>query len=893
VAASHHPANQELLALLHPGQSLGRVLGAAGVSHASSAHFGAASLSAIAAAALRAKLLGEVAGLAPAAGGPVGLGCGSTQGAAAGLCPGAATGAGQADADDDEDEEGQCGVCFARREQVSPAGCGHGVCASCAVELCRGMAHQPLLCPFCRQAVPAFVPARLQGTVDGAHFARYPIEMFVILFRNTQAARPSFSRRPGADIRGSSRPHTKMGCTASCMASPSASEVNRSLKAGDVRALLQQLEASPGLLSTPTSVLFSSAGTPLHVACELKQVQDAVRELLHHDPSLSAASASQSYDMFVTCDALSTPLHFAAVRGNVAAAQLLLQHYYEAYLRHSGASAPRPHDPRMRQNHSRQLPWQVAASHHPANQELLTLLHPGHSLGRVLGAAGVSYASSARFGAASLSAIAAAALRAKLLGEVAGLASAAGRPVGRGCGSAQEAAAGLCPGAATGAGQADADDDEDEEGQCGVCFARREQVSPAGCGHGVCASCAVKLCRGMAHQPLLCPFCRCHFAQEGGLLGPRTAQAARPSFSRRPGADIRGSSRPHTKMGCAASCMASPSASEVNRSLKAGDVRALLQQLEASPGLLSTPTSVLFSSAGTPLHVACELKQVQVILRARQTPLMYACAAGSPELVKLLLAKDADAWAGDRCGGRTALHHACMSGSRACIEALMQHIPAGQLTSRQGIRYINVRSICGLTPLHYAVFFDRQVAASHHPANQELLALLHPGQSLGRVLGAAGVSHASSAHFGAASLSAIAAAALRAKLLGEVAGLAPAAGGPVGLGCGSTQGAAAGLCLGAATGAGQADADDDEDEEGQCGVCFARREQVSPAGCGHGVCASCAVELCRGMAHQPLLCPFCRQAVPAFVPARLQGTGGLAAPLAPASAPMEPVLAPA
>ena len=37
---------------------------------------------------------------------------------------------------------------------------------------------------------------------------------------------------------------------------------------------------------------------------------------------------------------------------------------------------------------------------------------------------------------------------------------------------------------------------------------------------------------------------------------------------------------------------------------------------------------------------------------------MYACYAGCPELVRLLLERGADPWAGDRCGQRTALHYA-------------------------------------------------------------------------------------------------------------------------------------------------------------------------------------------------------------------------------------------
>ncbi|GFR45853.1 hypothetical protein Agub_g7186 [Astrephomene gubernaculifera] len=344
-------------------------------------------------------------------------------------------------------------------------------------------------------------------------------------------------------------------------------------------------------------------------------------------------------------------------------------------------------------------------------------------------------------------------------------------------------------------------------------------------------------------------------------------------------------------MGCSASALA---AADLNKSLRAGSGSpALLDKLEACPWLLSTAPSVLTSTAGTPLHVACERKQLQVVQQMfsflscsplstvrealrpycrragrplpasvaegiriavdmtnckGQTPLMYACAAGSPELVKLLLTQGADPWVGDRCGCRTALHYASMAGSVSCIEALMQHLPARDMT-RQGVRYINARSLCGLTALHYTVFFDHpaateellrhdpqlnaattcdsydvyvtcdpfstplhfaavrgtapiarlllnhylvhgptlsgspsrdprlccnygqqlpwQVAASHHPSNRELVALLHPAQPLERALGLAGEGAgrgSSPLHVGPPALAALAAAALHAKL---------------------------------------------------------------------------------------------------------------------------------
>ncbi|KXZ52983.1 hypothetical protein GPECTOR_8g354 [Gonium pectorale] len=206
-------------------------------------------------------------------------------------------------------------------------------------------------------------------------------------------------------------------------------------------------------------------------------------------------------------------------------------------------------------------------------------------------------------------------------------------------------------------------------------------------------------------------------------------------------------------MGCTTSCIA-PSVAELNKSLRAGDERALLLQLQNCPKLLSSTTSVLSSNAITPLHVACENKQIKVVQHVisflscstldvvaeallpfcrraglplptsvaegvrlacgmtngkGQTPLMYACYSDCPELVKLLLEQGADPWVGDRCGRRTALHYAAMGGSVSSIAALMAHVPARQMT-RAGVRYIDARSLCGLTPLHYCAYHGRTAA---------------------------------------------------------------------------------------------------------------------------------------------------------------------------------------
>ncbi|GLI64448.1 hypothetical protein VaNZ11_007720 [Volvox africanus] len=215
-------------------------------------------------------------------------------------------------------------------------------------------------------------------------------------------------------------------------------------------------------------------------------------------------------------------------------------------------------------------------------------------------------------------------------------------------------------------------------------------------------------------------------------------------------------------MGCATSCIA-PAVADLRKSVKSGDVDTALRVLTSCPHLLSSPISFFSSRAVTPLHAACERKQIRTVeeilsflassglptvqraLRPYcqricvplpssvvegvqmavqladykgQTPLMYGCFVDCPELVRLLLTKGADPWARDLPAGRTALHYAAMSHSAAGLKMLMQYIPRDML-SQDGCRYMDATSDCGLTALHYCVFSDnlealRELLYSHH-----------------------------------------------------------------------------------------------------------------------------------------------------------------------------------
>eukprot|EP00897_Mesotaenium_endlicherianum_P000800 jgi/Mesen1/10720/ME000090S10177 len=73
---------------------------------------------------------------------------------------------------DDDDERDTCALCFEMPCNVATSGCGHELCHECALRLCSSGSshassshlvedlHGAMPCPFCRQAVTAFVKVR-------------------------------------------------------------------------------------------------------------------------------------------------------------------------------------------------------------------------------------------------------------------------------------------------------------------------------------------------------------------------------------------------------------------------------------------------------------------------------------------------------------------------------------------------------------------------------------------------------------------------------------------------------------------------------------------------------------------------------------------------------------
>lgn len=80
-----------------------------------------------------------------------------------------------------------------------------------------------------------------------------------------------------------------------------------------------------------------------------------------------------------------------------------------------------------------------------------------------------------------------------------------------------------------------------------------------------------------------------------------------------------------------------------------------------------------------------------------QTALMVAALCDKAPAVKWLLSQGADPFACDPLCRRTALHLAAHRGHVAAVEAL-----TGQLATAELCRYLDARSISGMTPLHYA-----------------------------------------------------------------------------------------------------------------------------------------------------------------------------------------------
>ncbi|EFJ47612.1 hypothetical protein VOLCADRAFT_105083 [Volvox carteri f. nagariensis] len=204
-------------------------------------------------------------------------------------------------------------------------------------------------------------------------------------------------------------------------------------------------------------------------------------------------------------------------------------------------------------------------------------------------------------------------------------------------------------------------------------------------------------------------------------------------------------------MGCATSCLAT-SAAEIKKSIRYGDERAIVLKLAEQPKLLSAPC---FPQAATPLHQACKARSTKVVqaiigflLNASletvrtalvpyccregkhspitvsdgvrmavnmvntngQTPLMYACSVDCPELVELLLAYaqlrkvQGTSWCVNRPVGHT---------TTTILYGIVRVLP-------HAAGYVDARSCCGLTVLHYSVYYGcmeslRELLLHHEP----------------------------------------------------------------------------------------------------------------------------------------------------------------------------------
>lgn len=112
------------------------------------------------------------------------------------------------------------------------------------------------------------------------------------------------------------------------------------------------------------------------------------------------------------------------------------------------------------------------------------------------------------------------------------------------------------------------------------------------------------------------------------------------------------------------------------------------------------------------LHYACARGQSRLVRellhrgigvdtiggKLRHTPLMFAAQNSHDSVVKILLDAGAQKFSLD-VTKMTALHHACMHSSEACVRLLLGET----LTQEEGQEWVNARDISGCTPLLYCL----------------------------------------------------------------------------------------------------------------------------------------------------------------------------------------------
>ncbi|GIL66987.1 hypothetical protein Vafri_20476 [Volvox africanus] len=546
--------------------------------------------------------------------------------------------------------------------------------------------------------------------------------------------------------------------------------------------------------------------TPLHY-CVFFGHLDALEQLLVYEPNINAASTGESYDTYGSHDIYSTPLHFAAFQDSAQIAKKLLLHY--ARRRRLGTIL----DPRMRANSAGKLPWQVARS-----SALVVMLHPSARLEEVLGRdgeealLGLGGGDQVALGPPALAALAGAALRQKLLAAV--------EVIEREC---VEAAAlqrqqtgrtgGLLSCATPRRGSATATSSNCNPGARGL-------FKLASRGRGRHASGAVipaSPCRAptldrLPHPTdLPSPAANGFSEGVGGSYGQQLLQQR---------------SRGLPSTGGTASGRNSNGGRGWPIRAPSGQVRGRPRQVQQTQGwdtsgFLGTGAGGGGGGGGS--------------LFASWHPVLGLPVAAAPTIGSELNLRSISLNAGPRqpfVAGDAAdvvpeMRTTLPGGASPASPYLIRSPPDGAAGDVSPDGCSPIRCSDGFQPR------GGSIAGSSDACVRQMVTafggtLLSPATSL--VAG-------SCTEFDAA-----AAAAVRAATVEEECSI------------GGINGTVTGNDMGGS-----------DDDDGTCNVCFARPEAVMSATCHHGLCTACAGELCRALVSKPLLCPFCRGPVRAFV----------------------------
>ncbi|GLC34415.1 hypothetical protein PLESTB_000731000 [Pleodorina starrii] len=548
-----------------------------------------------------------------------------------------------------------------------------------------------------------------------------------------------------------------------------------------------------------------SGMTALHYAV-LYERHGVLVELLRHGPELNAATSgcgTASEAPWLCCDTAATPLHFAAARGNVVCARELLRHY--AARQHNGSLL----DPRLARNASGQQPWQLAASQHPGLRYLAMVLQPGHALPG-LGAGGEQGVQVVALGPPSLATLAAAALCQKLLAAV----------------EAAEALVQTPPPPAPVPGGTDeivyatwTDGGvwRSSGGSAGCGAGGFSRKLPSG-GGGAAATAAASL-GGLGRAAA------CHLNRSAELEPTARALSASVASVQYVRHRVGGGHRSHQQAASLRALVSSRlllSAERHGLLQESCERRCYQQQPQQQPPDLLHPFGIPDPPTDNEPTANDSAQQVR----------------SSPECARQLPSQLCGASGGGGGGG----------GGGGCGPGRLRRLDTGGNWSPVSGCFRTDGAVSIRSP-----FRRRAVSAAAAPSVREGAGVAH-WCSLSEPKAAALVPERELAGSGPYDTPAAVVHEQEQEEEEKEEVLAEAQG------YGSSDTEDADGCGGGGSGG------DGDGDRSTCSVCYARPEAVAPAGCGHGLCAACARELCHGLTSRPLPCPFCRRPITDFVP---------------------------